>query len=276
MAGTLYIVPTPIGNLGDISQRALDILNSVNFIAAEDTRHSGVLLKHFDINTHTISLHDHNEVNKAPFLIEKIKAGNNIALISDAGTPLISDPGYKLVSKCRENDVDVIALPGPCAFVTALSASGLPTDTFSFMGFLPAKGNLKKEAIKTVLGKHSTHIFYESPRRILSTLKTCEETLLCEHVIVLAKELTKQFETFVSGDATHIVEWLEADVKRQKGEFVLMIYCPKPKSISLPESAKQLLMTLVAELPPKKAAQIVSDHYGLNKKQLYQYYLEQK
>lgn len=275
MSGKLIIVPTPIGNLTDISQRAIDVLNQVDLIAAEDTRHSARLLNEYGIKTKTISLHDHNEAQRSQYLIEKINSGLNIALVSDAGTPLISDPGYTLVSKCRDASIEVSALPGPCAFVTALSASGLPTDKFAFYGFLPHKTNAKLKQLEQ-LPEGATAIFYEAPRRIVDTLKVCQQALPDLHKIVLAKELTKHFENYVVGNADEVLNWLAEDEAHQKGEFVLMIYCKAQENDALPKEATNLMMRLVSHLPPKQAASIVSDHYSVNKKSLYQFALDNK
>ena len=276
MSGILYIVPTPIGNLSDISQRALDVLSEVSLIAAEDTRHSGQLLHHYGIGTKTISLHDHNEAQRTQILIKKLSEGESIALISDAGTPLISDPGYTLVSTCRSHKLKVIALPGPCALTTALSASGLPTDQFMFSGFLPVKQKAKQDAITSAAKRHMTCVFYESPRRVKDTILTCIDVLPALHHIVLAKELSKHFETYISGSAQEVLLWLEEDQAHQKGEFVLMLYCKAPDDEALPAQAIALLNQLGALLPPKQAAAVVSEHYKLNKKQLYEYALAKK
>lgn len=276
MTGTLYIVPTPIGNLSDMSQRAIDILNEVDLIAAEDTRHSGQLLQHFLINTRSLSLHDHNEQHRTVLLLQKLQAGENIALISDAGTPLISDPGYTLVSTCRAHNIKVIALPGPCALTTALSASGLATDRFMFLGFLPVKQKAKGQSLKFASQQHMTCIFYEAPRRVVDTIEVCAQVLPANHQIVLAKELTKRFETYISGSAEQVLGWLNEEPAHQKGEFVLMIYCKEEVAEELPLPAKELLQQLGPLLPPKSAAAVVSEHYKLNKKSLYQYALSLK
>ena len=271
--GTLYIVPTPIGNLSDMSKRAIDVLQEVDLIAAEDTRHSGQLLQHFLINTRTISLHDHNEQQRTQMLIQKLKDGVNIALISDAGTPLISDPGYTLVSTCRQHQLTVIALPGPCALTTALSGSGLPTDKFMFMGFLPVKQKAKTDALYFAAQTHMTCIFYEAPRRIKDTIEKCIEVLPDNHLIVLAKEISKRFENYISGSANDILSWLIEEPAHQKGEFVLMIYCKEIVAQELPIAARELMQQLIVLLPPKSAAAVVSEHYEVNKKSLYQYAL---
>lgn len=276
MNGILYIVPTPIGNLADISARAIDTLGNVDLIAAEDTRHSSLLLQHYSIKTSTISLHEHNEAQRTQTLIAKLKQGLSVALVSDAGTPLISDPGYTLVNTCRQEGINVVALPGPCALITALSASGLPTDKFTFQGFLPVKQKAKQEALQACEGLAMTCIFYESPRRVKSTVEMCMAQLPNDHKMVLAKELSKRFETFISGHASDILEWLAADLSHQKGEFVLMIYCPRKTNDDIPLAAKELLKQLLADMPPKRAAAVVSEHYSINKKQLYEYGLSLK
>ncbi|MEC8376619.1 MAG: 16S rRNA (cytidine(1402)-2'-O)-methyltransferase, partial [Pseudomonadota bacterium] len=204
---TLYIVPTPIGNLDDISARAIEVLREVSWIAAEDTRHSARLLQHFSIGTKTLSLHEHNEDKRASMLCEKLKNGEAVALISDAGTPLISDPGFILVRRCREQGIPVSALPGPCAAITALSASGLPTDKFIFEGFLPVKMQARENALSALLDRTFTTVFYEAPRRILDTVSDIQK-VLGERQLVIAKELTKTFETYVSGTAQDVIDYL--------------------------------------------------------------------
>ncbi|MBJ2137213.1 16S rRNA (cytidine(1402)-2'-O)-methyltransferase [Paraglaciecola chathamensis] len=268
--GSLFIVPTPIGNLEDITLRAIRTLKEVDLIAAEDTRHSQKLLQHFDISTRLISLHDHNESQRATQLIEKMQQGMNIALISDAGTPLISDPGYGLVNQCRANNLEVIPLPGACAAITALSGAGLATDRFRFEGFLPAKQQAKVQALESIERETATSVFYESPRRIADTLQAIVDVLGCERRVVLAKELSKAFETFYSGSAGEALDWLHADSNHQRGEFVLMVAGHKMDVNDIPEEALKLLKLLMAELPPKKAAAVVAQQYGLKKNTLYQ------
>ncbi len=274
--GSLYIVPTPIGNLSDISSRALDILAEVDLIAAEDTRHSSRLLGHYQIATRTISMHAHNEHQRTNLLVEKLKKGESIALISDAGTPLISDPGYTLVNTCREQGLSVIALPGPCALTTALSASGLPTDVFTFFGFLPVKQQAKTEHLLRAANSGHTSVFYEAPRRIVDTLELCKQALAPHTQYVLAKELTKSFERYVSGDVNALLAYLQEDAAHEKGEFVLMLYCKPLLDDELPSEAVTLLQELMPLMPPKQAAAIVAKHYGVNKKQLYELSLSLK
>ncbi|MBF9001521.1 MULTISPECIES: 16S rRNA (cytidine(1402)-2'-O)-methyltransferase [Vibrio] len=272
---TLYIVPTPIGNLGDITQRALDVLSTVDIIAAEDTRHTGKLLSHFNIQTKTFALHDHNEQQKAQALVEKLLAGQSIALVSDAGTPLISDPGYHLVSQCRQAGVKVTPLPGACAVITALSASGLPSDRFSFEGFFPAKSKGRKDKLLEIAKVERTCIFYESPHRISESLKDMLEILGPEREVVLARELTKTFETIQGLPLGELVEWVEEDNNRKRGEMVILIHGHREESHSeLPEEALRTLGILTKELPLKKAAAMTAEIYNLKKNALYKWGLE--
>ena len=275
-SGTLFIVATPIGNLEDITLRAVRILAEVDLIAAEDTRHSQRLLQHYDISTRLTSLHDHNESQRAIQLIEKLKLGENIALISDAGTPLISDPGYGLVSRCREAGVNVIPLPGPCAAITALCAAGLATDRFKFEGFLPVKAVAKQQALQRLLTETSTSVFYVSPRRVADTVRQIVAQLGEDRQMVVAKELTKTFETFYCGRAEACLTWLEADANHQRGEFVLMIAGEKHDQSEVSADALNLLKLLMKELPLKKAAAVTAQQYDLKKNHLYQLGLELK
>ncbi|MDB1122988.1 16S rRNA (cytidine(1402)-2'-O)-methyltransferase [Vibrio algarum] len=272
---TLYIVPTPIGNLGDITQRAIEVLSSVDVIAAEDTRHTGKLLAHFNIPTKTYALHDHNEQQKAQVLVDRLLQGQSIALVSDAGTPLISDPGYHLVNKCRQAGVKVVPLPGACAFVTALSASGLPSDRFSFEGFLPAKSKGRQDKFREIERAERTCIFYESPHRIMGSLQDMLAVLGPERIVVLARELTKTFETIQGMPLGELIPWIEEDDNRKRGEMVLLIHGYREDvKDEIPAEALRLLKLLVAELPLKKAAAIVAETHGLKKNLLYKWGLE--
>lgn len=270
LAGTLYIVPTPIGNLRDITLRAIDVLREVDLIAAEDTRHSGSLMQHLNIATPLISVHEHNEAQRAQVIIGKLSAGQNVALVSDAGTPLISDPGFTLVNECRKAGVKVVALPGASAVITALSGAGLPTDKFLFLGFLPVKQQAKKALISSLMDNNGTTVFYEAPRRVLDTLTTMDELFGNTRVVAIVKELTKAFETYQIGSAASCMRWLTDDPLRQKGEFVLLVGPAQQKNQEIPQEAVSLLTRLMAEIPLKKAAAIVSEHYGLKKNTLYQ------
>ena len=273
LTGILYIVATPIGNLQDITQRALDTFTQVDLIAAEDTRHSGLLLSHYGIKKPFFALHDHNEQEKAHILVEKLKQGSNIALISDAGTPLISDPGFHLVRQCREAGIRVVPLPGACAAITALCASGIASDRFCFEGFLPAKSKARKDKLENIAEEDRTLIFYESTHRILDTLEDMQSVLGEERYIVLAREITKTWETITGNTIKNLREWLLEDPNRTKGEMVLIVE-GKPKSDNNDEISSQAVKALeliAEELPLKKAAAIVAELYGYKKNALYQF-----
>ncbi|GHA04573.1 16S rRNA (cytidine(1402)-2'-O)-methyltransferase [Oceanisphaera arctica] len=274
-AAALYIVPTPIGNLNDISQRALDTLQQVDLIACEDTRHTAKLLSHYQISTTTWALHDHNEQYKSEQLVTRLLSGQSVALVSDAGTPLISDPGYHLVNSCRDAGVQVIALPGPCAAVTALSAAGLPTDRFAFEGFLPAKEKARLDKIESLKDEPRTLVFYESPRRLLDSVVALIAVLGDERRLVVARELTKTFETIHSLPAAEMLIWLQQDSNRSRGEIVLMVAGYRPDSDD--ELSAEVLRTLAllrGELPLKKAAALTAEIHGVKKNALYKYGLE--
>lgn len=267
---TLYIVATPIGNLDDITLRAINTLKQVDLIAAEDTRHSGMLLQHLGIKAKLFALHDHNEQEKSQLLIEKLKSGLSIALISDAGTPLINDPGYHLVKACRENNINVVPIPGACAAIAALSVAGLPSDRFSYEGFLPAKTKARQDYLTTLIDEPRTMIFYESTHRLLDTLHDMQTIWGSDRQIVLAKELTKTWETIVHFSIKDLIEWLEEDSNRQKGEFVLIAEGESKTDDVIDAKAINTLKLLLNELPLKKAAAITAEIYGLKKNQLYQ------
>lgn len=277
LCGTLYIVATPIGNLQDITQRALAVFAEVDLIAAEDTRHSGLLLSHYGIKKPFFALHDHNEQHKADLLVEKLRAGTNIALISDAGTPLISDPGFHLVRKCRQAGVKVVPLPGACAAITALCASGIASDRFCFEGFLPAKSKARRDRLQNLQKEDRTLIFYESTHRILDTLADVEELFGAERYVVLAREITKTWET-ISGDSVgNLRRWLSEDANRTKGEMVLIVEgCIETGETEFSPEAVKALKLIAAELPLKKAAAIVAELYGYKKNALYQFGLEKQ
>ncbi len=266
--GTLFIVATPIGNLSDITQRALDVMKSSDLIAAEDTRHSGKLLSHYGITTRLFALHDHNEKQKSQSLLNKIVEGKDVVLISDAGTPLISDPGYHLVNQAREQGINVVPIPGPSAVITALSAAGLPTDKFLFAGFLPVKKQAKAATIAHYKNADFTTVFYESPRRIIDTLEHISEQLGEDKQLVVAKELTKHYEAFVSGAAQEVIAWFKEDSDRQQGEMVLML-APNKSESELTGEAETLLRELIEVLPVKQAAAITAKVHGLKKNDLY-------
>ncbi len=271
---TLYIVPTPIGNLGDITERALTVLKQVDLIAAEDTRHSGRLLSHFGITTKTFALHDHNEQHKADALIAQLQSGKSIALISDAGTPLISDPGFHLVNRCRQAGVSVVPLPGACAVITALSASGLPSDRFSFEGFLPPKSKGRRDTFQDLLEAERTLIFYESPHRILDSLDDMLAVFGAERQVVLARELTKTFETFYGAPLGELIEWVKEDPNRTRGEMVLLVAGYRADNSELSLEALRTVRLLCQELPLKKAAALAAEIHNVKKNALYKWGLE--
>ncbi|QIX95406.1 16S rRNA (cytidine(1402)-2'-O)-methyltransferase [Cedecea sp. FDAARGOS_727] len=276
LANTLYIVPTPIGNLGDITQRALSVLQGVDLIAAEDTRHTGLLLQHFAINARLFALHDHNEQQKAETLLAKLKEGQSIALVSDAGTPLINDPGYHLVRTCREAGIRVVPLPGPCAAIAALSAAGLPSDRFCYEGFLPAKSKGRRDALKAVEQEPRTLIFYESTHRLLDSMEDICAVLGESRYVVLARELTKTWESIQGAPIGELLAWVKEDENRRKGEMVLIVEGFKAQSDDeLPADALRTLALLQAELPLKKAAALAAEIHGVKKNALYKYALEQ-
>lgn len=275
-ASTLYIVPTPIGNLGDITQRALAVLASVDLIAAEDTRHTGLLLQHFAINALLFALHDHNEQQKADVLLAKLQSGQSIALVSDAGTPLINDPGYHLVRRCREAGVRVVPLPGACAAITALSASGLASDRFCYEGFLPAKTKGRKDKLRELGEETRTLIFYESTHRLLDSLQDISEVLGAERYVVLAREITKTWESIHGAPVGELLAWVKEDENRRKGEMVLIVEGHQTDDSALSAEALRTLTLLRAELPLKKAAALAAEIHGVKKNALYRYGLEQE
>lgn len=274
--GILYIVATPIGNLQDMTQRALETFAQVDLIAAEDTRHSGLLLSYYGIKKPFFALHDHNEQEKAHILVEKLKQGIDIALISDAGTPLISDPGFHLVRQCREAGIRVVPLPGACAAVTALCAAGIASDRFCFEGFLPAKSKARKDKLQSLAEEDRTLIFYESTHRILDMLDDLQTIFGADRYVVLAREITKTWETICGDKAQSLRRWLSDDPNRTKGEMVVIVE-GKPKSYEAEEFSPQAVkaLELIAKaLPLKKAAAIVAELYGYKKNALYQFGLE--
>ncbi|WP_148861777.1 16S rRNA (cytidine(1402)-2'-O)-methyltransferase [Marinobacter fonticola] len=269
--GTLYIVATPIGNLGDISQRAADVLGRVDCIAAEDTRHSQRLLQALGIQKPLFALHEHNERERFGQLVDRLSAGESIALISDAGTPLISDPGFVLVRAARERGLTVTPVPGPCAITTALSAAGLPTDRFTFEGFLPAKRKARADALTSLKKEMRTLVFYEAPHRIRETIDEIASVMGEEREVVLARELTKAFETFYSGPAGRVAEMLAEDSYSERGEYVVMVAgASAAVEDATTVDADRMLEVLLAELPVKVAAKMTAEITGLSRNELYQ------
>ncbi|ABL01861.1 Protein of unknown function UPF0011 [Candidatus Ruthia magnifica str. Cm (Calyptogena magnifica)] len=271
MNGTLYIVATPIGNLDDITFRAIETLKIVDIILAEDTRHSKHLLNHYDITTSMRAFHEHNEKRKTPDVINELLAGKHIALISDAGTPLISDPGYILVSEAKKADINVSPIPGSNAMISAISASGIASDKFSFFGFLPSKQSARLKVIRSIAHINEVAIFYESPKRILSCAQDLQVILGNERIVCFAKELTKLFETINTNTLPKLIDYLQADDAHQKGEFVILISAmDKGNKISEEEILDKILPILLAEMGAAKAAKLVAKITGFDKKYCYQ------
>ncbi len=273
----LYVVATPIGNLADITVRAQQVLEMVDIIAAEDTRHTKKLLNHLGIQKPLMATHDHNEAQAAGQIIEKLQAGQNVAIVSDAGTPLIADPGYHVADQVAKAGFNIVPVPGACAVITALCAAALPTDRFIFDGFLPAKTTARKSYFESIKHEERTLVVYESPHRIMATLDDLIDVLGADKDIVVARELTKTFETFNRGLAGDVRALMLEDTNQQRGEFVLMVRgVLSNKKLEVSQEALDLTLLIAKELPLKKAAAIVSEHTGFKKNQLYQLALESK
>lgn len=271
--GTLYVVATPIGNLADMVPRARETLQQVDLIAAEDTRHSKRLLEHFHISTPMVAYHDHNEAQSLPTLLQRLGQGESVALISDAGTPLISDPGYRLVREARDAGFRICPIPGASALVAALSAAGLPSDRFVFEGFLPAKSGARRKSLDSLAAEERTLIFYETPHRIAAALADVVHCLGAEREVVLARELTKTFETILAGSAAELLQKVEEDPNQQRGEIVLLIRGAQAKGDELDADARRIMSILTRELPLKQAASLTAEISGAKKNALYQWAL---
>lgn len=267
---TLYVVATPIGNLDDLSTRARQVLAQVDAILCEDTRQSAVLLRHAGISRPLLALHEHNEEARAATLVERLRAGQSLALVSDAGTPLISDPGYRLVAAVRAAGFAVSPIPGPCALIAALSVAGLPTDRFAFEGFLPAKAGERRARLQAVAADPRTLVWYEAPHRILETLEAAVAELGGERRAALGRELTKRFETVLTGTLAELLERVRSDPDQQRGEFVLVVAgaAERADAERLAEG-RRLYALLASELPPARAARIAAAHAGVRKRDLY-------
>lgn len=273
--GTLYVVATPIGHREDITARAIHILKTVDFIAAEDTRHSKPFLEAIGVQTKLIAFHQHNEEKACARFIETLEAGSNVALISDAGTPLIRDPGYPLVIAAYEAGIRVVPIPGASALIAALSAGGIPSDVFTFGGFLPATSAARQKALASFKNLYShTLVFYESTHRLLALFQDIKAIFGEAVNLVVAKELTKTFETFVRGEVQEVWDWFLEDVARQKGEFVVMI-APREAETDTAED-RRVLDILLKELPVKKAAKVASELTGTSRNVLYALAIEGK
>lgn len=266
--GTLYVVATPIGNLGDISRRALEVLEAVDLVAAEDTRHSGQLLRHFGISTRLLACHDHNERMVADRLLSHLQQGNDIALISDAGTPLISDPGYHVVRKLRAAGVKIVPVPGPSSIIAALSVAGLPTDRFVYEGFLPAKGKARRDRLQQLASETRTVLMLESSHRIVDAVNDIADIAGAGRELVLARELTKTFEQIHADSAAGMRAWLAADPDRQRGEFVLIL-AGAEESGADEADIRRILEPLLEELPLKQASALAAKISGEPKNAVY-------
>lgn len=268
LPGHLYVVATPIGNLGDLSPRARATLAQVDRICAEDTRNTGLLLKAHGIDRPMTALHDHNEDRVAATLVDSLLKGQSLALVSDAGTPLISDPGFALVRAAREAGCEIITVPGPCALIAALSISGIGSDSFTFVGFLPARVGARRQKLESLSRESRAVIFYESSHRIVDCLEDLAAVFEPERKICIARELTKRYEQSVTLPVSEAVSWVRADDNRQKGEFVVVIEAGAGAEPG-EEEARKLLKVLLQELPPARAARVVTELCGLGRKQVY-------
>jgi 16S rRNA (cytidine1402-2'-O)-methyltransferase len=271
----LYVVATPLGNLGDLSARALEVLRGADAVACEDTRHTRKLLDHFGIRAETFSLHEHNEAAAAERLLRLLRESRAVALVSDAGTPAVSDPGARAVAAVREAGFEVIPVPGPNAAIAALSASGLTDPHFLFYGFLPAKETARRKAIAELKALPCALVFYEAPHRIVETVADLAEVLESSRTLVIARELTKLFESIVSLPLAEAPAWLAADADRRRGEFVLAVSAPPPAE-GVPVDAARVLDLLLAELPLKQAVKLAAEISGAPKNALYDLALEKK
>ena len=275
LPGTLYLVATPIGNLADITQRAISVLEQVDIIAAEDTRHSQRLLSYLGIKSTLLAYHEHNEERMASKLLDELASGKSIALISDAGTPLISDPGYRLVTQAHDNEIIIVPVPGVCAAITALSVAGLATDSFTFEGFPPAKRGARLHFLEQLAQQQRTMIFYISCHRIVETLKDMRIVFGDNRRVTFARELTKTFETIKRTELSDLVDWVEEDNNQRKGEIVLVVEGKQAQAI---DSAQidHYLSVLLAELPLKQSVSLLVKMTGENKNDIYKRALELK
>jgi 16S rRNA (cytidine1402-2'-O)-methyltransferase len=276
-AGRLYVVATPIGNLGDLSPRACEVLRSAALIAAEDTRHSAALLRHFGIQTPLVSFHDHNDRRRTPQLVTRLEAGESIALISDAGTPAISDPGFELVAAAAAAGVEIVAVPGPCALVAALAVAALPTDRFCFEGFLPARGSARRARLEALRSEARSIVLYESPHRIGETLADCRDCFGLERRASVARELTKLHETVYRGSLGELAARAASDPDFVRGEIVIVLAGAPPRAADAGAAElERVLGVLLAELPLKQAARLAAQLLGVRDNEAYKRALQLK
>lgn len=267
-AGTLYIVSTPIGNLDDISARAIDTLRAAAVVAAEDTRHSARLLEQLGLQKFLLSYHDHNEEGRSTELLRRLQQGEDVALISDAGTPLVSDPGYRLVKTCRDAGIRIVPIPGASAVLAALVVSGLPSERFTFAGFAPPKGAAREQFLRELVASPVTSILYEAPHRIVALLESLVALVEPDRPLVLCRELTKRFETVLSGSAQQLLEQVQADSDQQRGEMVLLIGPALPQ-VTDDAQLESLGRLLLEELPLSRAARVLAHWSGRKRGDVY-------
>jgi len=276
-SGTLYVVATPIGNLEDITLRALEVLKAVDVIAAEDTRHTSGLLSHYGIRKKMLAVHEHNEHQSAEQLLNRLRTGESVALVTDAGTPGISDPGAVVVDIVREAGLPVVPIPGASAVIAALSASGIRQNGFSFVGFLPGSGSQRRKTLESLKEQTATLVFYEAPHRVVESVKDMATVLGGERRITIARELTKTFETFHRCMLNEAAAWLEADPNQQRGEFVLLVESlPGVEDTEISDDVERVLKLLMAELPLKQAVKLAAEITGAKKNALYEHGLKIK
>ena len=268
-SGTLYVVATPIGNLNDITPRALETLRNVQGVAAEDTRHTRALLTHFGIEQNLVALHQHNEEASAAQVVAKLLAGESWALVSDAGTPLMSDPGYRVVKAAQDNNIKVSPIPGACAAIAALSVAGLATDRFSFEGFLPAKNKARRDRLSQLVSETGTLVFYESAHRIEESLEDMVNVFGASRRASIARELTKLFETVKTAALAELLEFVQADPNQRKGEFVVMIEGAGDDADAVLREGERVYAVLKEHLPPSTAAKVAAELTGAPRKSLY-------
>jgi 16S rRNA (cytidine1402-2'-O)-methyltransferase len=267
--GTLWVVATPIGNLGELSPRAVEVLRGVHCICAEDTRHTRPLLQHFGIDTPLLAVHDHNEQQRVEGLVGRLQRGESLALVSDAGTPLVSDPGYRLVAAAHAAGITVCPVAGPCAAIAALSAAGLPSDRFVFEGFLAAKPGTRRARIGELAHEPRTLVFYESAHRIVEMLEDAAEGFGADRLATVAREISKRFETIRRGTLGELCAWVRGDPNQQRGEFVVLVAGAQEAPDARLAAGRALYAKLVAHLPPSHAARVAAEISGAARKQLY-------
>lgn len=277
MSSTLYIVSTPIGNLDDFSLRAAQVLRTVDQIVAEDTRHSARLMQHYAINTPVQAYHEFSSDAQTESIFNLLRQGKDVALISDAGTPLISDPGYRLVKRAHEEGIKVVPVPGACAVIAALSVSGLATDRFSFEGFLPAKQKARVDTLQALSNEPRTMVFYEAPHRIVECLADMQAVFGGDRVVTLARELTKTFETIRQATLVDLLAFVQSDSNQQRGEFVLVVDGAKEqKHEGITADAERLVALLMDEMSPNAVSKLVAEYCAIPKKKVYEYILSLK